>query len=920
MNGTIQDTRDDKARNFPDDADNRSAERRPLSWLLDRKIAVPVRVANYLERDWLVERARPTRRRLTVLQAPGGFGKTTLLADCCRRLRNEGIPVAWVSVDEQDSPGVLDTYIAYSCRSATSGIAAVSENPPELHAEKPRAGNESRTGFAMREIAELGGPFVLAFDELERLTDPDSAALLEFLLQRGPANLHLAFACRQLPAGVNVAGAVLDGSAKMLSAEDLRFTPAEAAEFFDGKVSRARLAELMTESAGWPFALRIFRNQLGSGTDPGASHATQEIVENWFESRLFGGLDTEDRDFLLDIGLFEWIDAALVDEVLERNDSIHRIETMSFLAGLLEPAGDGSGDNWRLHPLIREYCARRRFQDSRQRFRTLHRRLADALERRGQTVAALRHGAEAGEPALVGDILERAGGVRLYFREGAVQFQSVHRLLSEEIVEKRPRLALVRCASLILSGRMEEAKQGFQALAGELDGLNADASDAELQLVTDNCMVRGLLAFFGSERWGSELVRAHVTEVEQLAGSAQLDFITRGFMEYTLCITGNFKADFTTVAERAARARQYFEQSPYMMMSIDIQEGEAAMAQGRVRDASEIYRRAKRVANTSYVTDAIPAAMCEALLLELAVECGGPVGNSVPASLVPEGLRQGNTPLQAYAAASGAVMESRLGAKGAESALESVEEMLAYVHGRGLSALVRHVSALKASALAAAGRFDDAEKAWTAGGLPEADGDCLELSDQTWREMESLSCARLRLMIGRRRFVEARDFAEKLRSAAAKWGLRRTLMRALVLSMALEVRAGDAGTAAEHLRAYLKLYVETPYAGPLVLEREDCEPILVRFLESGPDFAGEEAVRELLAVVKRVGAPVPELSEREREVLQRLGNRKQDKQIAADLGLSTFGVRHHIRSLFDKLGVRKRDEAVRRARDMGLFP
>ena len=51
----------------------------------------------------------------------------------------------------------------------------------------------------MREIEDLEGPFVLVFDELERLENPGSAALLDFLLQRGPANLHLAFACRQLP-------------------------------------------------------------------------------------------------------------------------------------------------------------------------------------------------------------------------------------------------------------------------------------------------------------------------------------------------------------------------------------------------------------------------------------------------------------------------------------------------------------------------------------------------------------------------------------------------------------------------------------------------------------------------------------------------------------------------------------------------
>ena len=384
-------------------------------WLLRQKISIPDRVAGYFDRAALVDRAMMTRRRLTVLMAPGGFGKTTLLAECCRRAREDGIPVAWVSVDEQDEPAVLDTYIACACRSAAGGLADVDDLGVSVMGQ---AGGETggRTGLALGEIEAREGPFVVVFDELERLGGPDAAALLEFLLRRGPPNLHLAFSGRELPAGVNVAAAVLDGRAEVLSADDLRFTGAEAADFFEGKLSGRRLDAVMSESAGWPFALRLARNEIerGAGDNPQAS---RKLVENWIESRLFDGLGALDREFLLDIGLFEWMDTALLDEVLERSDSIRRIDTMPVLAGLLEPVRDGEAEVWRLHPLVREHCARRRFRETPQRFRTVHRRIARALGRRGQTVAAMRHAVEAGDPALAGDLLEAAGGVRLYHRE-----------------------------------------------------------------------------------------------------------------------------------------------------------------------------------------------------------------------------------------------------------------------------------------------------------------------------------------------------------------------------------------------------------------------------------------------------------------------------------------------------------------------
>ena len=884
-------------------------------WLLRQKIAIPDRVAGYFDRAGLVDRAMPTRRRLTVLVAPGGFGKTTLLAECCRRAREDGIPVAWVSVDEQDEPEVLDTYVACACRSAAGGASADVEDLGISVFGSAGGGTGGRTGLALGEIEARDGPFLLVFDELERLGGPDAAALLEFLLRRGPPNLHLAFSGRELPAGVNVAGAVLDGQAEVLSADDLRFTGAEAADFFDGKLSGPRLDAVMSESAGWPFALRLSRNELDRGGRDDA-RASRKLVENWVESRLFAGLGAEDRGFLLDIGLFEWMDAALLDEVLEHSDSMHRIDTMTVLAGLLEPVRDGATEVWRLHPLIREHCARRRFREAPQRFRAIHRRIAGALGRRGRTVDAMRHAVEAGEPALAGDIVENAGGVRLYHREGAVQFQAAHRLLTEDAVAARPRLALVRCLSSLLSGRMDEARAGYRALAGALDALQVDASGAALELAADHCMVRGMILLYGSESMGSTMTRTHLADVARLAESPHLDVLTRGILEYTLCLAGNLTGNIGEALDRAARARQCLAQSRYMSMFMDVQEGQAAMAQGRVQDAAAFYRRAERVATEQYVLDPEPAAVCSALIHELSLECGHAAREAEP-DRVPEALTRGSTPFQAYAAASGAVLEARLRDEGGEAALAGADEMLDYVRRARLPALVRHVSALRVSLLATAGPIGEAERAWEAADLPPDAAGCLDLAGQTWREMEALSSARLRLAIGRGRFEEARGFAGELRAAAAARGLKRTLMRALALSAVLERRAGDGAAAAAHVGDYLCAYADSPYGGPLVRDRADCAELLAARLETARGGPAGDAARALLAAMESADEPRQRvLSARERQVLRRLAGRR-DKQIAAELGLSAYGVRYHLRSLFAKLGARNRAEALRRAREMG---
>ena len=485
----------DQVSEAPEDARKTSFAAHAFPWLLRQKIEIPDRVPGYVHRPELVYRVIPTRRRLTVLKASGGFGKTTLLAECCRRLRQDGVATAWVSLDEHDEPAVLDAYIAFACDSAGLDLLDVS------NAEKAPVGPESRIGLVVREIQSFGRPFVIAFDELERLRHPASVSLLAFLLQRGPSNLHLAVACREIPDGLNVAGALLEGRAEALETEDLRFSRAEVAKFFDLHLSRRALAEEMDRSAEWPFALRISRNTMERGAH-GVGDIAEGFVRNWIESRLFADLGRDDRNLILDLGLFGWIDAALLGEVLQRSDSILRLESMAVLDGLLEPVSDGATKSLRLHPLVREHCATQRFREDPERFGAIHRRIATALARRGETVLAMRHAIEGGDPFLAGGILEQAGGVELWTRQGVVQLLEANRLLSRDVISQSPRLKLVRCAALSLSGRQHEARALYQECPRP--ARYNDEDDTDFEYSVENCLVRGAMALYGGNPVGSD--------------------------------------------------------------------------------------------------------------------------------------------------------------------------------------------------------------------------------------------------------------------------------------------------------------------------------------------------------------------------------------------------------------------------------
>lgn len=891
-----------------------------LRWLRQTKVTVPDRVPGYVDRAGLVSRAMPTNQRLTLLQAAGGFGKTTLLAECCRHLVDDGIPVAWLSLDELDTPQVLDTYIAFAFEHAGVDVAG-SLRSDEPHSEPA---SRHRTNLVLRAIEARKESCVLALDELERLADPDSVGLLNFILRWGPSNLHVAMACRELPSGLDVADLVLDGSALVVSAKELRFSSPDIARFFGLKLSRREHRELAAESAGWPIALRIRRNEqrLGRNRDETAGEANvfRGVVDNWIEARLWYGLSADDRDLLLDIGLFEWLDAELLDEVLESPDAIRRIEAMPVLVGLLEPIGRGEAAAWRLHPLIREHCVTQRLRETPERYRAVHRRIAIALTRRRETVDAMRHAAEAGDMALVGNILVEAGGLRLWLREGLVLLQAADRFLTGTMIARDPRLALVRCAVLALTGRVAEAKRLYKA-TGPVE-FAADARGDDFEQRIDHTLVRGLLVVYGCEGFGTERARAPFSEARVAVDTSGLDSVVRGTFEYGLCLAHSLKAEFDLALWRAERTRACLGRtSSYLTLHVDLQVGAIAMAQGRVDDAVRWYARGKRVAKTQFLRDPSVSAHADVLAKELDLERHRvtQIGGALQAA---KKLGDVCTQYYAYAAASGLVGELSLNIGGTDAALAALDEIRERAYRDELPALSRYLSALRVGTLASAGHVAEAERTWLLDELPEGDEACLDLSNQTWREMEALSCARLRLMVAREEYDEGRRFAQAVAEVASKRGLRRTWMRIAAQWMALEQRAGEDQAAVDRLKGFLGVFKETDYLRPLVREGAATVTVFTSYLDRERDCEARTLAESLLTVLQRTGPRPdgpPELSGREAEVLVRLEDQR-DKEIAAALGLTLSGVRYHVTNILAKLSARGRMDAVHRARRLGLLP
>ena len=884
-----------------------------LPWLSKEKVTVPDRVSHYVHRPRLLDRILPTTRRATVLLSPGGFGKTVLLAESCRGLKDVGVVVAWLTLDARDARETLDAYLPFAFQ--TAGLDVLGAVGGQ---DGGGASLEHRTALLARAVEQHGAPCVLVLDELEQLVDPASLALLNQLLNQGPPNLHLAIACREIPPLFDVAAQVFAGRAEMLTADDLRFSEQDIARFFGPGVARRDIASLSEESRGWAIAVRILRNERRGGADATAEDV-RRAADSWVESRLWRGLSRSDRDLLLDVGLFERIEAGLVNEVLETPDAKRRVQAIPALDGLLDSVGGADADAIRLHPLIREHCARRRASETPDRFRRIHGRISRALARRGETVDALRHAHEAGDVALVGSIMDGVGGVSLWHREGLVRLQAADRFVTREVMDRFPRTALAHCIVLLLTGRLDEARRMYRSLNAKRPGVAGDAIDEDFDHNVDDAVVHGMLCLYGCERLGSASMEAIVAERERFTEMDEVDPFIRAGFEHGLGIAHNLRAEFDRAGERADRAERCLPDSPYLGALVDLVRGQVAMARGRTVAATDCYARSLAAARASFLRDPGVAAIGETLMSELNLErnriAGVRNGHRFPKALLTTG-----TPLATYAAAAGVALDLTLERDGIDAALAAVEAMLDHARTADLPAVVRYLTAERVSLLVIKGRIGDATRAWRDDGLPEETWECLDLKGQSWRELEAIACARLRLQIASGRFEAGRAFLFEATSVTAERELCRTRMRMLALGIALACEAGSPAEAERHLVQFVRLFDTSDYVRPLVRERRSCWPAIEGLLADRAGSPESGAAERLLDMLRGSEQPAPpSLSPRELAVLRRL-EASSDNEIAAALQLTKAGVRYHVGNLFAKLGVRDRWNAVRRAEQLGLLP
>jgi LuxR family maltose regulon positive regulatory protein len=417
----------------------------------------PPRVPRDLStRSHLLSTAEPLRDRpVIVVQAPAGFGKTSLLAQWRLEHLARGAVVAWLSAQRRDEPQRLLQALVLAMR---VGAGRPAFGLTLLEASAP-GGLEAAT-VLLAEVGQLALDTVLMIDEADRLPEA-SLEVLAYLVRNAPSNLRVVIAARA-ECNLAIEDLVDYGQCLLLGPTMLSFQLEETLRLVRsraGRIDSDAAAQLHDLTEGWPLGLQLALSIIAAGKDDARAAISAMAAEGGaLRERLVGlmlaKLDPEDGRFLERVAILDDLHPDLCTALIGA-DAAQRLRRLARETPVFTSAEQG---NWiRMHALARDAL--------RVRFATLpaaeqvelHLRAADWLETNGLVGAAAKHALAAGRRDKAYDLAERSlyDALRTRGRQGAV-LEWLARLPADEL-DRRPRLLLAAAWSLALSERHAEA-------------------------------------------------------------------------------------------------------------------------------------------------------------------------------------------------------------------------------------------------------------------------------------------------------------------------------------------------------------------------------------------------------------------------------------------------------------------------------
>ncbi|MBK8050298.1 MAG: helix-turn-helix transcriptional regulator [Anaerolineales bacterium] len=901
--------------------------------ILATKLYVPRLLPKVVLRPRLVERLNEglvAGRKLTLISAAAGFGKTTLICEwvtACAR------PVAWVSLDDGDNDLVrFLTYLvaAIQTRNPHTGVGVL-----ELLQSPQLPPTEAILTALLNEIATVSEDFIVVLDDYHVIEASPVDQALTFLVEHLPPPMHLVIASREDPP-LPLARLRARGQMTEVRAADLRFSLAETLEFLNQamglSLAAGEIAALEARTEGWIAGLQMAGLSLLGRADSAqfirAFTGSHRYVLDYLVEEVLQRQPDGIRTFLFETAILDRLCGPLCDAVTGQENGREMLAALERGNLFVIPLDD-TRQWYRYHHLFAEVLQARLREAQPALAPALHRRASDWYERNGLPGDAIRHALAAADFERAASLIELQAGMMRGSGEDAT-WKGWVQMLPVELVRTRPVLS-VYFALTLLPGEMDRADSLLRAAEHWLTTTTAQGEQDQAQGIEwfvaneeELLSLPGTLAITRAYHAGAlgNLADALHFARQALELLPKTDWFWRGGAAALLGIaywtSGDLESAHRSIATGMADAELVSGISAttgYRFLLADLR-----LAQGRLRDAIRTCQQGLHL--VAEHGGAVPqgAADLHVILGEVQLE------QNALAAAAQSLLR--SKELGPYAMLSesrhrlAAAQARLLAAQGdLDSALDLYAEADRLYLG-GPTPDVHPLAALKARVWLQQGRVAEALEWVRERNLSVAD-DLHYL-----REFEHITLARILLAEYRNTphehlLKDIQDWLARLLPAAEAGGRLGHAIEILSLQSLAHAARGDSAQALASLGRAVTLAEPEGFALVFVNEGPPMAALLRQVKQRG---GAGSYVDRLLTAFAAVAEPLPvtssliePLSERELEVLRLLATELSGPEIADRLVVSLNTLRTHTQRIYGKLGVSNRRAAVLRAQELQLI-
>lgn len=467
-----------------------------MEQLLATKLFIPLPRLNLVSRPRLFNRLQTgLHRKLTLISAPVGFGKTTLLSEWVHCLRSSSKPqdnqiaFAWLSLDENDNDlSRFLTYLISAINQADGLEHRYGENALDLVLSSQQPAVEQILVALINNLAELPKKLVLVLDDYHLISNSSVDKAINYLLENLPPQFHLIIATREDP-HLPIARLRVRSHLTELRAADLRFTPSEGEHFLtkvmELNLSKEEIDALETRTEGWIAGLQLAALSMQGHEDPSilikSFSGSHRLVLDYFIEEVLEQQPEEIVQFLLFTSILKRLTGSLCDSLTGREDGQETIEILEHENLFIIPL-DSHRQWYRYHHLFADLLAQRLRIGHPEMVSDLHTKAAQWYEDHDNLFEAIQHAFESKDISLAVRLINKGAKNALEQSE----LKSVHRWverLPSSALKNSPWLFIYYCWASALAGQVDTVSSHLKDTQWLLDSV-AHQGDAAVQLMT----------------------------------------------------------------------------------------------------------------------------------------------------------------------------------------------------------------------------------------------------------------------------------------------------------------------------------------------------------------------------------------------------------------------------------------------------